>query len=475
MTVARGVDALSGDLEVGSLLERERELLLLERCVADAERASGGLLVIDGPAGIGKTSLLRAVTTLARGRGLTVLSARGVPLERNFSYGAVRQLFEPLALPSTAAVDDDILTGAATLAMRALGEGEPGEGEPGDPSAQDLLFSTLHGLYWLTANLASRAPLLLVVDDCQWVDGASLRFLAHLGARLDGLRLLVVVAVRSGDPPVNPELVGEVCSRATNAPIRPSLLGSWAAARLVRADLESATDRFCCACHTATGGNPLLLHSLIATLIAVGTEPNDETAGQVTHFGTENIARQLTRRLATLPNGADAFVRALAILGRGSPLRHLAPFAEVDLEQAAGIADTLRDASILGPSLELDFAHPILRVAADETMGRDERALAHARAAKMLAEDDVPPTESPCISSMLIPVAIQRSSRYYVRRPPSPRAEALPRLQQPVCGGRWTSRRRERYGGPCSSSSASRKWRPDATRSPSPILGRRSR
>jgi len=55
VTVARSVDALFGDLEVGSLLERERELQLLERCVADAELARGALVVIDGPAGIGKT------------------------------------------------------------------------------------------------------------------------------------------------------------------------------------------------------------------------------------------------------------------------------------------------------------------------------------------------------------------------------------------------------------------------------------
>ena len=392
VTVARGVDALSGDLEVGPLLERERELLLLERCIADAESARGGLVVIDGPAGIGKTSLLRTVATLARGRGLTVLAARGAPLEQNYSYGAVRQLFEPLALPSSRPAADDILTGAATLAMHALSDGEPGEDQPGcGPSAQDLLFSTLHGLYWLTVNLASRAPLLLVVDDCQWLDGASLRFLAHLGGRLEGLRVLVVVAVRSGDPAAYPELVGEVRSLATNDAIRPSPLGTGAAGCLVRADLETATDRFCNACHAATGGNPLLLHSLVATMIAAGTEPNDETAVRVTHFGAENIARQLARRLAMLPKGADAFVRALAILGRGSPLRHLAPLAELDLEHAAGIADTLRAASILAPSLELDFAHPILRVAAEETMGPDERALAHARAARMLAEDGAPP------------------------------------------------------------------------------------
>ena len=210
-------------------------------------------------------------------------------------------------------------------------------------------------------------------------------------------------------------------------------------------------------------------------LIAAGTEPNDETACRVTHFGAENVARQLARRLSMLPKGADAFVRALAILGRGSPLRHLAPLAELDLEDAAIIADTLRAASILAPSLELDFAHPILRVAADETMGPDERALAHARAAKMLAEDGAPPDRLALHLLLPIPAATPRSSPSCVRRPQSLRVEALPRLPSLACGGRWTSRRRERYAGPCSSSSASRRWRPGATRSPSPSLGRRSR
>ena len=387
VTRGRGADAVSGDLWVGSLLERERELGLLERSLADAERARGRLVVVDGPAGIGKTSLLRAAAELARGRGLTVLAARGAPLEQNFSFGAVRQLFEPHSLPSGRRADDDILTGAATLALRALGEGEPGR----DSTAEDLSFSTLHGLYWLTANLASRAPLLLIVDDCQWADGASLRFLAHLGARLDGLRVVVLVALRSGDPGAYPDLVGEVRSLATGEPIRPSPLGTGAAAFLVRGDLESATDLYCRACHDATGGNPLLLQSLAAAVAAEGIEPNDEAAARVTSYGAQSISLQLARRLALLPTGSDAFVRALAVLGQRSPLRHLASLATLDLERAADIADALRAGSILAPSLELDFAHPILRVAADEAMGPDERAVAHARAAKLLADDGAPP------------------------------------------------------------------------------------
>ena len=79
------------------------------------------------------------------------------------------------------------------------------------------------------------------------------------------------------------------------------------------------------------------------------------------------------------------------MLGRGSPLSQVARLARLDQERAAEIADALRTASILAPSLELDFAHPILRVAADETMGPDERALAHGRAATLLAADGAPP------------------------------------------------------------------------------------
>ncbi len=369
------------------LLERERELGRLRRMLTETEQARGRRVVVEGPPGIGKTSLLRAVGDLARDRGWHVLAAHCGPLERDFAYGAVRQLFEPLALPNAGGADGGVLGGAAALALRALGDG----GNAADSTTGDLSYSTLHGLYWLTANLASRAPQLLVVDDCQWADDASLRFLVHLAARLDGLRVLVVVALRRGDLAGRPDLVGEIRARAAGDPMRPAPLGTGSAARLVRADLDSATDRFCRACHEATGGNPYLLRSLVSALVADGVEPDDRAATTVTRHGPESIAGQLARRLAMLAPGSDAFVRALAVLARGSPLRHVADLAALDLERAADVADALRSAAVLAPTLVLDFAHPIVRACADAMMGADERALAHARAAKLLADDDAPP------------------------------------------------------------------------------------
>jgi len=211
VTVARLADAASGGFDLASLLERERELAVLERRLADARAGRGRLVVVEGPAGIGKTALLGAARMLVPERGVTVLAARGAPLEQNFSYGVVRQLFEPFLLASGGPESGEFLTGAAALAMRAFADVEPSL----RLSAEDASFSTLHGLYWLTANLGSREPLLLLVDDCHWVDAASLRFLAHLGARLDGLPVLVVATVRGGDRATAPALLDHALALAS--------------------------------------------------------------------------------------------------------------------------------------------------------------------------------------------------------------------------------------------------------------------
>ena len=383
MTVARLADAALGAPSLGVVLERERELAAMERLIGAAWAGRGALAVVEGPAGIGKTTLLEAAAAIAEGRRMTVLRARAVPLEHAFSYGVVRRLFEPLALQR----DESLMEGAARLAGPVLGLTAEGEGE----AREDASFASLHGLYWLTANLASRSPLLLAVDDCHWADAASLRFLAYLGARLEGLRALVLVALRRGDATTEPELLGELVAQATREPLRPSPLSAAATAELIRATVgPPASDRFCLACHEATGGNPLFLGTLATAVTAEGGEPDDATAASVAELGAESIGRLLARRLARLPAGSEPFVRALAVLGPRAPLRHVAALADLELERAAALADALRAASILAQDDELDFAHPVVGAAVDEGLAPGERALAHARAAELLAAEDAP-------------------------------------------------------------------------------------
>jgi len=174
------------------LLEREAELERLDLALAAATTASGRLVVVEGPAGIGKTALLREVQRRARGDGMRVLSAQGAPLEQEFGLGVVRQLFESCVAAAPPDERRRLLAGAAALAAPVVAPDEA------DPTASVHPEAIVHGLYWVTANLAELAPVLIVVDDAHWADAASLVFLSYLARRLEGLPVLVVSMIGSG-------------------------------------------------------------------------------------------------------------------------------------------------------------------------------------------------------------------------------------------------------------------------------------
>jgi predicted ATPase len=163
----------------------------MREAIVQAGSGAGGLVVIGGPAGIGKTALLRAAAAMAAMGGVRVLRARGSDLEQEFAFGVVRQLFEaPLARAETGE-RAALLRGAAALAS-PLFEPTPGLATPRGPAPSpdrgaDRRFTLVHSLYWLTANLVQAGPVALVVDDCHWADAPSLRFLAYVSARCEAL------------------------------------------------------------------------------------------------------------------------------------------------------------------------------------------------------------------------------------------------------------------------------------------------
>jgi hypothetical protein len=155
---------------------------MLCAAVAEAGAGRGALVLVEGPAGIGKTSLLRAACARRPAAGMRILTARGLALERGFPYGIARQLIEPVRAAAGPGKWDELLDGAAGLAARVFDWAEAGAVE------DDLLYATAHGLYWLVANLATSGPLMIVVDDAHWADEPSLRWLAHLAAASTGCR-----------------------------------------------------------------------------------------------------------------------------------------------------------------------------------------------------------------------------------------------------------------------------------------------
>ena len=162
------------------LLDRDEELGQIEAVLAEAALGRGRLTVVEGPAGIGKTALLAAARTAASASGMRVLRSRAHELEREFPFGVVRQLFEPLLAEATEEERAFLLQGAAGVAASMLAL--PGAPAPASPSPTDAdpVFAILHGLYWLCVNAAVDGPLCLFVDDAQCADGPSLRYLAVL-------------------------------------------------------------------------------------------------------------------------------------------------------------------------------------------------------------------------------------------------------------------------------------------------------
>ena len=168
---------------LGGLLAREDELAAVSRTIAGAMDGTGAVLVLEGPAGIGKTAVLEAAREAAS--DALVLHARASELDRGFGFGLVHQLLDRAATP-------ELMTGAAAHAGVVL--------DPAAGQAEDAGFAVLHGLYWLTANLADTVPVVLLADDLHWADVPSLRFLEYLARRIDGLRVALIATTRPNEP-----------------------------------------------------------------------------------------------------------------------------------------------------------------------------------------------------------------------------------------------------------------------------------
>src|ERR1700689_2183027 len=112
----------------GLLLERDRELRRVGESLQRAQHGRGGALVLEVPAGIGKTVLLAAARDAAGGEGFRVLRARGAELEREFAFGVVRQLVEPVVAGASEEERSQLLDGAPGGGGRPFGVVGGGEG-----------------------------------------------------------------------------------------------------------------------------------------------------------------------------------------------------------------------------------------------------------------------------------------------------------------------------------------------------------
>jgi DNA-binding CsgD family transcriptional regulator len=365
-----------------TLLERERELAELRNGVADAQAGRGRVVLVEAPAGLGKTSLLRAASEIAAEAGFVCLRARAGELERDFAYGCVRQLLEPTVAKASDSERDRLFEGAAALSRPLFAP--TGAAQASASASADSSFSMLHGLYWLLNNLTDEEPLALSVDDLQWSDAESLRFLNYLAPRLDGLPVAILASART-DETATADLVRLAAAPETTL-LRPQPLSVEGTAALCERRLGApVAGEFATACREATGGNPFFLEALLREAGERELATASREAIRVERIGPAVVAQAVLLRLSGVPAAATAVVRAVAVLGDGASLAEAARLADVTEEDAARAADLLATLAILKPGEGLEFAHPIVREAVYSDIGSHERAEAHARAATILA------------------------------------------------------------------------------------------
>lgn len=362
------------------LLEREHELEALEALLARAAAGSGGVMVVEGAAGIGKSRLLDAARDQAAAAGMRALRARATELETGFPFGVVRQLFEP----ALARIEpgEALFAGAAGIARHIV---DPTAPPPANP-VQDR-FAVMHGLYWLTANFAERGSLVLTVDDIQWCDPASMQFLAYLAPRVDDLAVAVVVGSRTGEQVTHGAAFSAVAVDPSTLRVRPAALSEAAVRELLgQAFGAEPEDEFTMACHRSTAGNPLLVHELVGALRAMGVTPTASDVEAVSRVGAEAVRGFVLRRLDRLSAAERALALAVAVLGGLTELELAAALAGLERAAAVDAAAALVQADLLAAGTELGFVHPLVGLAVYEAIEMGEREQAHARAAALLAD-----------------------------------------------------------------------------------------
>ncbi|MBE1549968.1 DNA-binding CsgD family transcriptional regulator [Mycobacterium sp. OAS707] len=370
---------------VAELIEREGQLAAGAALIRQALEGVGNLLIVEGLAGTGKTRLLTELVAIARAQPMAILTAAGGELEMDVTYGIARQLFERRLHDAPAAERHRLLSGAAKLAQAAV------------VPDTDVEFSPAtgvdHGLYWLVANIESDGPLVLVVDDAQWADAESLRFLLYLARRVGSLRVLIVVAIRTGELPADPALIRHLRAQAVRTIVVEPLSEAGSEA-LLRARFDGALPTAVArACHRVSGGNPFFLGQVADALPDAQGVDERALIERVDTLVPDEVRVSILLRLSRIGDDARRLAEALAVAGDGVSAQVLAAMVQRPVPATAGMLDDLVRAGIAAPGEPARVVHPVVRTAIYHDIRPDRREWLHAAAAAALRAAAAPVEE----------------------------------------------------------------------------------
>jgi tetratricopeptide (TPR) repeat protein len=335
------------------LVGRESERARLEALLRGARDGTSFALVVHGEAGIGKTALAAEVARAAEDAGVHVVHVRAYEGEAELAWAGLWSLASPFL---------ELLDRLPPVQATALRTALALEGPSDEPVAPDR-FTVPVALLGLLGAAADGRPLLVVVDDVQWLDSASRDALLFVARRLGAEGVGLLMTARDGErwdaeaarlPTLRLQGLGEVDARA--------LMGADVADDVAPVLAEAA------------GGNPLALTELVAALTP-GQRSGDEPLPTPLPAGAR-VEGLFARRIADLPPDTRRAVGVAAAM-----IRHRVDVLRAALEQLGIGADAL-EAAELAEVVDLSggvvaFRHPLVRAAAYASMAPAERRTTH--------------------------------------------------------------------------------------------------
>lgn len=357
----------------GQVFGREAELAALDALLADTV-AGPHALMLEGEAGIGKSTVWNAGTAVARERGWTVLAARGSQSETGLSFAGLTDMLDPLVDEILADLPEPQRIALEVALVRRL----PGEIEVGPREVGTALLAVLR-------RLAASGNVLLALDDLPWIDRATVdavRF-ALRRMQVEPVRVLAsrrtpggVGADQSADPDADvlpPESVQVLRIGPVDAPVLDRMLADRLQLRLPSRILGQVVEQ--------TGGNPFWALEVGATLVSASA-----VSGGVPI--PESLSSLVAQRLSGLPGEAHEALLVVSALAAPTSALAVSALGAAVADPAAAIAAAVDEGAVVEADGRLRPAHPLLGSAALDGLPPLARTALHERLAAVVTDPE---------------------------------------------------------------------------------------
>jgi DNA-binding CsgD family transcriptional regulator len=355
------------------VLGREKELHSVARLVDGLADGVPAACVLEGEAGIRKTVLWRRGLALAQESGVRVLACAPAEAEAGLSFAALGDLLAGLEPEVVASLPDPQRRALEVALLRAA----PADGVADQRAVATAVVSVL-------ARLASSAPLVVAVDDVQWLDRPSARVLEFAARRLEGLRVGFLLSLRTPSTSSLRSSLERSLGSARVETIRVGALSAGALHQLLKARLGTTFNRAALlAIHRATAGNAFFALELGASLLRDGVPAAGETLPV-----PDDVRELVTERLRRLP----ATTREMLFFASAMPsatvpaLRQALAASHEQLRARLTGGEVAGVITVSGDAVR--FAHPLFASAIYSAVSSDERRRAHRRLAALAESNE---------------------------------------------------------------------------------------